>query len=81
MEANGYKGPCRRTKQEEEGNRFQARRPLELSKMDILDFFMNKLKACLLILPDDFSRFVLVFRLSTQSSIDESIDLVQEGID
>ncbi len=81
MEANGYKGPRKRTKQKEEGNRFEARRPLELPQMDILEFFINKLKVYLLILLDDFSRFVFGFRLLTQTTIDEVIGLVQEAID
>jgi len=81
MEANGYKGHRKRTKQKEEGNRFEARRPLELPQMDILEFFINKLKVYLLILLDDFSRFVFGFRLLTQTTIDEVIGLVQEAID
>jgi len=81
MEANGYKAT---RKEEEEGkgeNRFEARRPLELVQMDILEFFINKLKVYLLILIDDFSRFILGHRLLTQSCIDEVIGLVQESMD
>jgi transposase InsO family protein len=81
MEANGYKSLRKRPKQKEEGERFEARRPLELSQMDILEFFVNKLKVYLLILLDDFSRFVLGFRLLTQTSIDEVIGLVQQAMD
>jgi len=49
--------------------------------MDILEFFVNKLKVYVLILLDDFSRFIVGYRLLTQSSIDEVIGLVQESID
>jgi transposase InsO family protein len=49
--------------------------------MDILEFFINKLKVYLLILLDDFSRFILGFRLLNQTSIDEVIGLVQAGMD
>ena len=49
--------------------------------MDILEFFINKLKVYLLVLLDDFSRFILGFRLFAQTSIDEVIGLVQEAID
>lgn len=81
MEANGYKSPRKKNKEKGEDNRFEARRPLELVQMDILEFFINKLKVYLLILLDDFSRFILGFRLLTQTSIDEVIGLVQEGMD
>jgi len=81
MEANGYKSPRKKDKEKGEDNRFEARRPLELVQMDILEFFINKLKVYLLILLDDFSRFILGFRLLSQTSIDEVISLVQEGMD
>ncbi len=81
MEANGYKTLRKRNKDKAEGERFEARRPLELSQMDILEFFINKLKVYVLILLDDFSRFILGFRLLTETSIDDIIGLVQEAID
>jgi transposase InsO family protein len=81
MEANGYKSPRKKDKEKGEGNRFEARRPLELVQMDILEVFINKLKVYVLILLDDFSRFILGFRLLSQTSIDEVIGLVQEGMD
>jgi len=81
MEANGYKAPRKRGAEKEQGNRFEAGRPLELVQMDILEFFINKLKVYLLVLLDDFSRFIVGHRLLTQTSIDEVIGLVQESID
>lgn len=81
MEANGYQSPRKKDKPKGEENRFEARRPLALVQMDILEFFINKLKVYLLILLDDFSRFILGFRLLSQTSIDEVIGLVQEGMD
>jgi len=81
MEANGYKAPRKRGAEKEQDNRFEARRPLELVQMDILEFFINKLKVYLLVLLDDFSRFIVGHRLLTQTSIDEVIGLVQESID
>ena len=47
----------------------------------ILEFFIHKLKVYLLLLLDDFSRFILGFRLSTETSIDLVIGVVQEAID
>lgn len=81
MEANGYKSPRKKNKEKGEDSRFEARRPLELVQMDILEFFINKLKVYLLILLDDFSRFILGFRLLSQTSIDEVIGLVQASVD
>jgi len=81
MEAHGYKSPGKKNKEKGGENRFEARRPLELVQMDILEFFINKLKVYLLILLDDFSRFIVGFRLLTQTSMDEVIGLVQEGMD
>ena len=81
MESHGYKSPRKKNKEKGADNRFEARRPLELVQMDILEFFINKLKVYLLILLDDFSRFIVGFRLLTQTSMDEVIGLVQEGMD
>jgi len=80
MEANGYSG-IRKKRNKEEIQRFEATRPLELVQIDILEFFIHKLKVYLLLLLDDFSRFILGFRLSTETSIDLVIGLFQEAID
>ena len=80
MEANGYRG-IRKKRDKKESRRFEASRPLELVQMDILEFFIHKLKVYLLLLLDDFSRFILGFRLSTETSIDLVIGVVQEAID
>ena len=80
MEANGYRG-IRKKRDKKESQRFEASRPLELVQMDILEFFIHKLKVYLLLLLDDFSRFILGFRLSTETSIDLVIGVVQEAID
>ena len=79
MEANGYKSDCRKT---EAGpcRRFEAMRPLELAQMDILELHINKLKVFLILLIDDFSRFILGFRLLEETSIDAVIDLVSEAV-
>ncbi|MBW1962399.1 MAG: transposase [Deltaproteobacteria bacterium] len=80
MEANGYKVPKRKSAKEH-CQRFEARRPLELVQMDVLEFFINKLKVYMLLLLDDFSRFILGWRLLTESSIDGIILLVQTAMD
>jgi putative transposase len=79
MEAGGYVGPRRRTARKE-GLRFEATRPLELAQIDILEFYINKLKVYLLLLQDDFSRFILGWRLTAETSIDWVIAVVQTAI-
>ena len=80
MEANGYKVPRKKAESKEDQD-FEATRPLELAQMDILEFFINKVKVYILLLLDDFSRFILGWRLVTETSIDVVIGLVQESID
>lgn len=49
--------------------------------MDILEVYVNKLKVFLIILMDDFSRFILGFRLLEETSIDSVIGLVREAVE
>lgn len=81
MEAHGYKSSRRKGEKGGGDERFEARRPLELCQMDILEFFIHKLKVYLLVLLDDFSRFILGYRLVSQTSVDEVIGLVQGAMD
>lgn len=79
MEAHGLK-VSRKKPGGKDCQRFEASRPLELVQMDILEFYINKLKVYLLLLMDDFSRFILGFRLVPETSMDEVISLVQEAM-
>ncbi len=78
MEANGYKFSSRKSAQK--ATRFEASRPLELGQMDILQFFIHKLQVYLILLIDDFSRFILSWSLLQETSIDAVIDVVQRGM-
>lgn len=80
MVANGYNVKAKKGKAKE-SERFEANRPLELVQMDILEFFIHKLKVYLILLLDDFSRFILGFRLLSETSVDAVIGLMQEAID
>jgi len=80
MEANGYK-PAGKNKDPKQCLRFEARRPLELTQMDILEFYINKLKIYLILLLDDFSRFLLGWKLLEQTSVDDIIALISKAID
>lgn len=78
MEANGYQSPSKEGK-EQEWQRFEATRPLELVQVDILERYIHKAKVYLLVLLDDFSRFILGWRLLEETSIDAVIGLVEEA--
>ncbi len=80
MEADGYQPPRKKSKADKSA-RFEASRPLELIQLDILEFYINKLKVFILLLLDDYSRFILGWSLLTETSIDAVIALVQEAID
>jgi len=80
MQANGYQ-VFGKKKQGQESQRFEATRPLELAQMDILEFFINKLKIYLILLLDDFSRFILGFRLLESTSVDAVIGVVTQAVD
>lgn len=79
MVANGYK--IRKKKPANQNNlRFEASRPLELAQMDILEFFINKLKAYVILLLDDYSRFILGWSVLEKTSMDEVIDTVDRAV-
>jgi len=80
MEANGYRGIRKKRDKNESVRRFEATRPLELAQIDILEYFIHKQKVYLIILLDDFSRFITGWRLVTKTSIDEIIAVVKESI-
>ena len=49
--------------------RFEASRPLELTQIDICEFHVHKQKVYLVLLLDDFSRFLLNFALLEQCNM------------
>ena len=79
MQANGYRPRDKRSKTVNV-QRFEASRPLELAQMDILEFFINKAKVYLILLIDDFSRFILGWRLLDETSVDAVIGVVGDAV-
>ena len=79
MQANGYKVKKKKESGEED-RRFEASRPLELVQMDILEFYINKLKVYIILLLDDYSRFILGWNLLEKTSMQEVIKVVQEAV-
>lgn len=79
MKANGYQVKNKKSKSED-SKRFEASRPLELAQMDILEFYINKLKVYIILLLDDYSRFILGWSLLEVTSMDEVIKVVQNAV-
>jgi putative transposase len=53
-----------------EYTRFEASRPLELAQIDIAEFYIHKQKVYLVLLLDDYSRFLLAFALLEQCNME-----------
>lgn len=60
--------------------RFEASRPLELAQIDILEFYIHKEKVYLGLLLDDFSRFLLGWKLVESGTALAMKELVEDAI-
>ncbi len=60
--------------------RFEASRPLELAQTDICEFYIHKQKVYLVLLLDDYSRFLLGFTLLEQCNMELIEKMVQSAI-
>ena len=76
LEENGYTPPKLAAKPERV-LRYEAARPRELMHMDFKHFYVNKQKAFLLLLQDDFSRFLAGFRLTNSENMDAVIEVFE----
>lgn len=79
MEENGYTPP-KTTVKEIEINRYEAVRPLELVHMDFKHFYINRQKVYLLLLQDDFSRFLCGYRMTDSEKMKVVIEAFEECI-
>jgi putative transposase len=79
MEENGYTPP-KPTVKEVEINRYEAIRPLELVHMDFKHFYINKHKVYLLLLQDDFSRFLCGHKITDSENMKAVIDAFEECV-
>ncbi len=61
--------------------RFEASRPLELAQIDICEFYIHKQKVYLVLLLDDYSRFLLNFALLEQCNMEKIENMVAGAID
>ncbi len=78
LEDSGYK--AKKEKQVKEVKRFEASRPLELVQVDIMEFYIHKVRVYLVILLDDYSRFILNFHLSDSYTMEGIQGMVEESI-
>ena len=60
--------------------RFEASRPLELTQIDICEFYIHKQKVYLVLLLDDYSRFLLNFSLLEQCNMELIERMVTDAI-
>lgn len=79
MEENGYTPP-KPTIKEVEIHRYEAVRPLELVHMDFKHFYINRSKVYLLLLQDDFSRFLCGHRMTDSENMNAVIEAFEECV-
>jgi putative transposase len=79
LEENGYAPPKAKMKPERVF-RYEAARPRELVHMDFKHFYIHKQKAFLLLLQDDYSRFLCGHRLTDSENIDAVIAVFEDCV-
>jgi putative transposase len=79
LEENGYTPPRAMVKSERV-MRYEAARPRALVHMDFKHFYIHKQKAFLLLLQDDYSRFLCGHKLTDSENMDAVIDVFEECI-
>jgi transposase InsO family protein len=60
--------------------RFEAERPNKLWQMDILDFWINKQRVYVMLMLDDFSRFVVGFGMFTEATMSHAITVLRKAV-
>lgn len=78
MEEAGYVHPKLRRK--EHTGRYEAIRPLQLVHLDFYHFHVHRQRQCLLLILDDFSRFITGFRLLKSEHADGTIAAFEESV-
>lgn len=78
MEDHGYVQP--RVKRKEHTGSYEAVRPRQLYHLDFLQFYVHKQRQCLLLLEDDFSRFLAGWALLESEHADGVIRAFEESV-
>jgi putative transposase len=79
LEENGYTPP-RAVIKSERVLRYEAARPRELVHMDFKHFYIHKQKTFLLLLQDDYSRFLCGYKLTDSENMDSVIEVFEDCI-
>jgi len=78
MEEHGYVQPKARRK--EHPGRYEAIRPLQLCHLDFYHFHVHRQKQCLLLIVDDFSRFITGWTLLKSEHADGVIETFEGSV-
>jgi transposase InsO family protein len=78
MEEHGYVQPKLRRKAHT--GRYEAIRPLQLVHLDFYHFYVHRQKQCLLLMLDDYSRFITGFTLLKSEHADGVIGAFEESV-
>ncbi len=78
MEDHGYIQPKARRK--EHTGRYEAVRPLQLVHLDFYHFYVHRQKQCLLLILDDYSRFITGWILLKSEAADGVIDQFEKSV-
>lgn len=79
LEENGYTPP-KAVSKPERVFRYEAARPRELVHMDFKHFYINKQKVFLLLLQDDYSRFLCGYKLTNSENMDAVIEVFEQCV-
>ncbi len=78
MEEHGYVQPKARRK--EHAGRYEAIRPLQLCHLDFYHFHVHRQKQCLLLIVDDYSRFITGWTLLKSEHAEGAIAAFEESV-
>lgn len=78
MEESGYVPP--KMKPREKVFRYEASRPKELYHLDFYHFFVHKQKQCLMLMQDDYSRFIVGWQLCSSERADPVIESFEKSV-
>lgn len=78
MEEHGYVQPKARRK--EHPGEYEAVRPLQLYHLDFVHFFVHRQKQCMLLMLDDYSRFIAGWTLLESEHADGVIDAFEAAV-
>ncbi len=78
MEEHGYVQP--KTRRKEHPGRYEALRPLQLCHLDFYHFHVHRQKQCLLLIVDDYSRFITGWTLLKSEHADGAIEAFESAV-